>query len=107
MPFVGSLKRFLRPNHHKLNLRRKPRGKLRLRKNWRSTAFEPLHSIAIRPKEIWMNLFRIHLTCILRELAKFERRSVTKPLGRTSILRMLVEDFRDNRLNGALPVDGM
>lgn len=54
-----------------------------------------------------MSLFRTKLTCILRELEKYERRSVIKPLGKTSVLRMLVEDFQNNSFDGALPVEGM
>lgn len=54
-----------------------------------------------------MSLFRVKLTCILRELAKFQRRSFFGPLGKTTVLRKLVEDFRDSGLHGALPVEGM
>lgn len=54
-----------------------------------------------------MSLFRAKLTCILRELAKSERRSVIKPLGKTSVLRILVEDFQNNCLDDSFPVEGM
>ena len=54
-----------------------------------------------------MILFQAKLACILRELAKFERLTVVKPLGKTSVLRMLFEDFQYRFLDGGLPVDGM
>lgn len=53
-----------------------------------------------------MILFQAKLACILRELAKFERLTVVKPLGKTSVLRMLFEDFQYRFLDGGLPVDG-
>ena len=54
-----------------------------------------------------MILFQAKLDCILRELEKFERLTVVKPLGKTSVLRMLFEDFQYRFLDGGLPVDGM
>lgn len=54
-----------------------------------------------------MTLPQVKINCILRELAKFQRRSAWRPLGKRAVLRKLVEDFRDTCLHGALPVEGM
>ena len=40
-------------------------------------------------------------------MEKFERLSVVKPLGKTNVLRTLVEDFRECCLDGNLSVEGM
>jgi hypothetical protein len=47
------------------------------------------------------------LNCILQELEKFERRTVIKPLGKASVLWVLVEDFQNCFLGGHFPVQGM
>ncbi len=54
-----------------------------------------------------MILFQAKLACILRELEKFERVRVIRPLGKTSVLRMLFEDFQYRYLDGNLPAEGM
>src|SRR5947209_8776201 len=54
-----------------------------------------------------MILFQAKLTCILRELERFERLPVVRPLRKTNVLRKLFEDFQDCCLDGNLPVEGM